>query len=143
MKKMKKMNMGGSSIDDDVRARALRSVMPDDSPAGTTGYGEQNELPEIKATPTKKAAPSFSDKAKKAGFTSAETKGGAALMTRKDRSASKPAAPKKAAKKASGSDDMDYSQNVIGAKKGGVMYSSASKRADGCATKGKTRGRMV
>ena len=38
----------GASIDDDVRARALRSVMPDDSPAGTTGYGEQNDLPETK-----------------------------------------------------------------------------------------------
>jgi hypothetical protein len=36
------------NIDDDVRARALRSVMPDDSPAGTTGYGEQNDLPETK-----------------------------------------------------------------------------------------------
>jgi hypothetical protein len=36
-------------IDDDVRARAMRSVMPDDSPAGTTGYGEQNDLPEVKA----------------------------------------------------------------------------------------------
>ena len=27
--------------------------------------------------------------------------------------------------------------------KGGMIKSSASKRADGCATKGKTRGRMV
>jgi hypothetical protein len=56
-RKMRKFADGGFStaegqnkmIDDDVRARALRSVMPDDSPAGTTGYGEQNELPEIKA----------------------------------------------------------------------------------------------
>jgi len=32
--------------------------------------------------------------------------------------------------------------DVVGAKKGG-MISSASKRADGCATKGKTRGKMV
>jgi hypothetical protein len=56
-RKMRKFSDGGFStaegqnkmIDDDVRARALRSVMPDDSPAGTTGYGEQNELPEIKA----------------------------------------------------------------------------------------------
>ena len=36
------------NISDDIRARALRSVMPDDSPAGTTGYGEQNDLPETK-----------------------------------------------------------------------------------------------
>jgi hypothetical protein len=33
--------------------------------------------------------------------------------------------------------------DVVGAKKGGMIKSSASKRADGCATKGKTRGRMV
>jgi hypothetical protein len=63
----------------------------------------------------KPKATSFSDKAKKAGFTSAETKGGAALMTRKDR----------------------------GYKAGGSVKSSASKRADGCAVRGKTRGRMV
>jgi hypothetical protein len=30
-----------------------------------------------------------------------------------------------------------------GMKKGGMVKSSASKRADGCATKGKTKGRMV
>jgi hypothetical protein len=30
-----------------------------------------------------------------------------------------------------------------GMKKGGMVKSSASKRADGCATKGKTRGKMV
>lgn len=42
------------NIGDDVRERAMRSVMPDDSPAGKTGYGEQNELPEpIKKTITK------------------------------------------------------------------------------------------
>lgn len=28
-------------------------------------------------------------------------------------------------------------------KKGGMVKSSASKRADGCATKGKTKGRMI
>ncbi len=32
--------------------------------------------------------------------------------------------------------------DVVGAKKGG-MIGSASKRADGCATKGKTKGRMI
>lgn len=36
------------NISDDIRARALRSVAPDDSPAGTSTYGEQNELPETK-----------------------------------------------------------------------------------------------
>ena len=33
--------------------------------------------------------------------------------------------------------------DVVGAKKGGVVRSSASKRADGCAQRGKTRGKMV
>jgi hypothetical protein len=70
---------------------------------------------------TELAGPSFKDKAKKAGFASAETKGGAALMTRKDRMKDKPMA--KMAK--------------------GGSVSSASKRGDGCAIKGKTRGRMV
>lgn len=34
-------------------------------------------------------------------------------------------------------------ERIIGAKKGGMVKSSASRRADGIATKGKTRGRMV
>ena len=37
---------------------------------------------------------------------------------------------------------VDTMGNVTGMKKGGKV-SSASKRADGCAIKGKTRGRMV
>jgi hypothetical protein len=64
---------------------------------------------------------SFKEKAKSSGFASAETKGGAALMTRKDRKDDKP---------------------MTKMAKGGSV-SSASKRADGCAVKGKTRGRMV
>jgi hypothetical protein len=40
------------NIDDDVRARAMRSVAPDDSPAGTSTYGEENESP-ITMTKTK------------------------------------------------------------------------------------------
>lgn len=74
-RKMRKFADGGYAtaegenkmIDDDVRARALRSVMPDDSPAGTTGYGEQNDLPETKTvtkttvskTPAKTVAPTM------------------------------------------------------------------------------------
>ena len=33
--------------------------------------------------------------------------------------------------------------DTIGMKKGGKVKSSASKRADGCAVRGKTRGKMV
>jgi hypothetical protein len=52
------------NISDDVRARALRSVMPDDSPAGTTGYGEQNDLPETKTvTKTKTSVTASKPKA--------------------------------------------------------------------------------
>ena len=40
------------NISDDIRARALRSVAPDDSPAGTSTYGEENESP-ITVTKTK------------------------------------------------------------------------------------------
>jgi hypothetical protein len=40
------------------------------------------------------------------------------------------------------SSDIEKEQNKVGMKKGGKV-SSASKRADGVATKGKTRGRML
>lgn len=70
------------------------------------------------STDLAKPEKSFKEKAKSAGFSSAETKGGAALMTRKDRKNDKPM----------------Y-------KAGGSV--SASKRADGCAVRGKTRGKMV
>lgn len=36
-----------------------------------------------------------------------------------------------------------YKDEVVKKAKGGVVRSSASKRADGCATKGKTRGKII
>jgi hypothetical protein len=58
-KKMRKFSEGGfetavgqSRIDEDTRARAMRSVMPDDSPAGTSTYGEENASP-VTVTKTK------------------------------------------------------------------------------------------
>ena len=39
--------------------------------------------------------------------------------------------------------DVTAPQPLVMKKKGGMIKSSASKRADGCAIKGKTRGRMV
>ena len=39
--------------------------------------------------------------------------------------------------------DVEEEKKKKGMKKGGVVKSSASKRADGIATKGKTRGKMV
>jgi len=53
----------------------------------------------------------------------------------------KPKAPAKR-KSLPGKSSEGQMSSVVGAKKGG-MVSSASKRADGCAIKGKTRGRMV
>jgi hypothetical protein len=72
------------------------------------------------STEMAKPEKSFKEKAKSAGFSSAETKGGAALMTRKDRKDDKP---------------------MTKMAKGGAV--SASRRGDGCAIRGKTRGRMV
>ena len=51
------------NISDDIRARAMRSVAPDDSPAGTSTYGEQNDMPETKTvtkTTVSKTAPKSS-----------------------------------------------------------------------------------
>ena len=39
--------------------------------------------------------------------------------------------------------DMPDEEPVKKMKKGGKVHSSASKRADGCAVRGKTRGKMV
>ncbi len=39
--------------------------------------------------------------------------------------------------------DIEEEEKKKGMKKGGVVKSSASKRGDGCAIRGKTRGRMV
>lgn len=109
-------------ISDDTRAKAMAAMEKGGS--------------DDTAAPAKKSAPSFKAKADKAGFTSAETKGGAALMTRKDRSSAPKAAPKK-----SSSYTADHTMGA--AMKMGGSVGSASKRADGCAVKGKTRGRMV
>lgn len=49
------------NISDDIRARALRSVAPDDSPAGTSTYGEENESP-VTVTKTKTSVTSAKPK---------------------------------------------------------------------------------
>ena len=91
------------NIGDDVRARAMAALASGISDTPTS-------------SPSK--SKSFARKAKDSGFTSAETGGGAALMTRKDRRGSTPM----------------Y--------KSGGSVGSASRRADGIATKGKTRGKI-
>jgi len=51
-------------------------------------------------------------------------------------------APAKSGKSFPGRSAEGSVSDVVGAKKGG-MISSASKRADGCVTKGKTKGKML
>ena len=55
----------------------------------------------------------------------------------------KPKAKPAARKKLPGRAAEGQMSDVMGAKKGGMIKSSASKRADGSAMKGKTKGRMV
>lgn len=156
MKKMRKYEEGGDiestqgqnpGIDDDTRARAkayVAGTLQDETGKESkirrnTETGDLYTTENFKTTPKAK---SFKTKAKEAGFTSAETKGGAALMYRKDRGSSYTPPAKATSKKTSRSSESSGTSNIIGAKKGGLM-GSASKRADGCAVKGKTKGRIV
>jgi hypothetical protein len=163
------------NISDDVRERAMRSVMADDSPAGKTGYGEQNELPApvkksvTKTTvavtnPTIKETPQeYKDRMKKL-----TAKQG---LERVEPEAIIPgprmiASLLKSGAKLLGKDKLrEYTMDEfermtpkigreslkLGMKKGGSVkkmasggkVSSASKRGDGCAVRGKTKGRMI
>ena len=94
----------GMDVEDETGAKSKFKRNPE------TGELYSEEMTKTK-TKTKKK-PSFSEKARKAGFTSAETKGGAALMYR----------------------------NPMGKKM--ASGGTASSRADGVAQRGKTRGKM-
>jgi hypothetical protein len=94
----------GMDVEDETGAKSKFKRNPE------TGELYSEEMTKTK-TKTKKK-PSFSEKARKAGFTSAETKGGAALMYR----------------------------NPMGKKM--ASGGTASSRADGIAQRGKTRGKM-
>ena len=98
--------MMGEDVEDETGVKSKYKRNPE------TGqlYSEEPEM--TKPKPKKKKTPSFSEKARKAGFTSAETKGGAALMYR----------------------------NPMGKKM--ASGGTASSRADGIAQRGKTRGKM-
>ena len=152
MKKMRKFENGGDiesmqgenpGIDDDTRARAKAYVAGtlQDETGKESKIRRNTETCDLYTTEDSNAKPkakSFKTKAKEAGFTSAETKGGAALMYRKDRGSSYTPPAKSTSKKASRSSESSGASDIIGAKKGGVI-SSASKRADGIAIRGKTR----
>jgi hypothetical protein len=130
-KKMKRYEDGGevefetkqgknAAIDDDTRIKALDYA---------NSKIEDEPMIDMRPAPKAKSSP----KGAKA-FTRAETGGGAALMTRKDRSGM-PKAATKAAKKSSYTPDHTMGMAM---KKGGSVK-SASARADGCAIRGKTR----
>jgi hypothetical protein len=129
MKKAKRYEDGGEvefetktgknkMIDDDTRIKAAdyASLDVDAEPRIT------KDAPKAKSSSTPKGAKAF---------TRAETGGGAALMTRKDRSGM----PKAKAKSSSYTPDHTMGMAM---KKGGKVK-SASARADGCAIRGKTR----
>jgi hypothetical protein len=170
------------NISDDVRERALRSVMADDSPAGKTGYGEQNELPEpVKKSVTKTTVAVAKPVAKE---TAQEYKDRMKKLTAKqglqrvEPEAVIPgprmiASLLKSGAKFLGKDKLrEYTMDEfermtpklsremlklgrepakLSMKKGGAVkkmasggkVSSASKRGDGCAIRGKTKGRMI
>jgi len=94
----------GMDVEDETGAKSKFKRNPE------TGELYSEEMTKTKKK--KKTTPSFAEKARKAGFTSAETKGGAALMYR----------------------------NPMGKKM--ASGGTASSRADGIAQRGKTRGKM-
>jgi hypothetical protein len=169
------------NISDDVRERAMRSVMADDSPAGKTGYGEQNELPApVKKSVTKttvavtKPAPAMpaEEKARmqkliaKQGLERVEPEGfipGPRMIANLLKSGSKFLGRNKLREYTMdefermtpkiGRESLKLTREPakLGMKKGGSVkkmasggkVSSASKRGDGCAVRGKTKGRMI
>ena len=167
------------NISDDVRERAMRSVMADDSPAGKTGYGEQNELP-VKKSVTKTTvavtkpatAMPAEEKARmqkllaKQGLERVEPEGfipGPRMIANLLKSGAKFLGKDKLREYTMdefermtpkiGRESLKLTREPakLGMKKGGSIkkmasggkVSSASRRADGCAIRGKTKGRMV
>ena len=105
-----------------------------------TGDLYSTEAPTPKATPKAESKPAAkaeikAPKREKVNPTyNAPPKMDAAERVKKER--------EKSAKKSSSRSESSGISDIVGAKKGGLM-SSASKRADGCAMRGKTKGRMV
>ena len=128
-KKMKRYENGGS-IDDDVRARAMKSV---EGLEGIKGSDIEDETGTVKGSIKRNEYGDLYDSEMKA----------------KPKAEPKPKAKPKAEpkKKTSSFEGMTspFAGKTSAFKKmaSGGSVSSASKRADGCAIKGKTKGRMV
>jgi hypothetical protein len=130
MKKMKKYNgEEGSEVEFETKT-GKNKMIDDDTRIKAADYASLDVDAEPRITKDAPKAKSPSPKGAKA-FTRAETGGGAALMTRKDRSGM----PKTKAKSSSYTPDHTMGMAM---KKGGSVK-SASARADGCAIRGKTR----
>ena len=143
MKKAKRYDNGGDidTAEETANSSEDSQAIADEAKGDTMLKAMRDEAAAAPAK-AKPKAKSFAQKAKDANFTSAETKGGAALMYRKPtRSKTISAASTKpstgSAKKSSGN-TVDFGGYGLGMKSGG----SASSRADGIAMKGKTRGKM-
>ena len=126
-KKMKRYENGGS-IDDDVRARAMKSV---EGLEGIKGSDIEDETGTVKGSIKRNEYGDLYDSEMKA----------------KPKAEPKPkpkAEPKKKTSSFEGRTS-PFAGKTSSFKKmaSGGSVSSASKRADGCAIKGKTRGKMV
>ena len=183
--------LGGADRTDPYILARMRSAVPDapekspmgdDSPAGKTSYGEQNELPEtqtitkttVSRTPVKTTKPAVKPSApvmpaeekarmeklsKSQALERVEPEGyipGPRMIANLIKSGSKLLGKNKLREYT-----MDEFERMtpklgreplkLGMKKGGSVkkmasggkVSSASKRADGCAMRGKTKGRMI
>jgi hypothetical protein len=182
--------LGGADRTDPYILARMRKAVPDrtttmtevgdDSPAGKSGYGEQNELPqfaEVKKTVTRVAAPKQKTETKVAPVRSKEETDRLAALEKKQaltnvspedyipgvgmvkgiikKGLTSLMKPKMRTYTPSEFEAMTPKLGreplKIGMKKGGSVkkmasggkVSSASKRADGCAIKGKTRGKIV
>jgi len=133
MRKVKRYDEGGEL--EAANSSEDSQAIANEDKGDTMLKAMRDEAAKPKAKP--KAKPmSFAQKAKKANFTSAETDGGAALMYRKPTGSGSTSSPSMS-KKSSGN-TVDFGGTGLGMAKGG----SASSRADGCCTKGKTKGKM-
>jgi len=171
-KKMKRFEEGGYTGDDEIVKYRMGMIdakgnpikkdsepAGDDSPAGKSSYGEENASPETKGTAPKasKPAPKPAVKSEFKALTNKDEEGNKLPTDVK-----KPfiAIPKNAAGMQQYRDDAESpmgklfraitgskSQRTAAAEKkmksGGSVKSSASSRGDGCAQRGKTKGRMV
>jgi hypothetical protein len=143
-KKMKRFESGGS-IDEGVRARAMKFVegAVEDETGASKGSIKRNEYgdlydSEMKAAP--KATPKGASKPyspKSQPDSDREENSAFMRQFRKDEAAAK--------KSSFAAKPSAFAGKTSAFKKmaSGGKVSSASSRADGCATKGKTKGRMV